>query len=452
MTEPYVSSIGLSIAWTHAGKRSRQQEIDNMRTLETCPVCNHAERSLVCKYNNLILHDQHRGSDLARADYAMCHQCGLVHATRRPSSDEFRSLLVRFKDVLGKEGGEDSYDGKWTAEDVASLSDRLKAGWLVTDESGLKRKRPRWFAPLRHDRVSGSFHFDILSSLFDLTGKRVVEFRTKTGFLLDRCRRQFGCDVYGIPLTKMHKQIAEEFYKIPCNQCLNFEEIEIPFEGKFDVIIAKHMFTHALYPERLFATLRERLRPGGAVYFYDENDDAFLFGKIKNLFGEQKCFHFQNFDVNTYARCLRYAGFDPQMIFRPESGASAMCCFARLDSTVKPNPISAKVFARRLEMYRSWHDQSMLSLPTPVLKDLPDDLAECRERAVRNGEATNTLGVVRANKHFRICHGAGFEKKNGRGEASRRPTGGARRPMYRRVADLLPGPAADLLRRFKRTG
>lgn len=420
-----------------------------MRTLECCPVCDHADGTLVCKFNNLILHDQHRSSDLARANYVMCHVCGLVYATHRPSSEEFRSLLVRFKDLLGKEGGDDSYDGKWTAADVASLSEKLRAGWLVTDETGMKRKKPRWLRPLRHDRVSGAFHFDILSSLFDLTGKRVVEFRTKTGFLLDRCRKQFGADVHGIPMTKMHKQIAEEYYKIPCNQCLNFEEIEIPFDGEFDLIIAKHMFTHALYPEKLFATLRQRLRPGGAVYFYDENDDSFLFEKMKNLVGEQKCFHFQNFDVNTFARCLRYAGFDPQIIFRPEPGASAMACFARLDPSVKPTPISAKTYARRLEMYRSWHDQSILSLPTPVLKDLPEELAAVRERALQNGEATNTLGVVRSRRYFRVCHGNGFEKKNGRGEISRRRVGGNGRSMLRRVANLLPDSALDLLRRFK---
>ena len=67
---------------------------------------------------------------------------------------------------------------------------------------------------------------------------------------------------------------------------------EISFEGQFDLVIAKHMPLHAAEPGQFLATLAERVKPGGAVYFYEENSDTVMFERGKHAISEMRCFHF----------------------------------------------------------------------------------------------------------------------------------------------------------------
>jgi hypothetical protein len=82
------------------------------------------------EYNGLVLLDYMRQSELCRYDYALCHGCGLVYATRRPDGDELQFLTDHFDEFLGR--------------------DRRKAAPLSADErADIERPSSAWMAGLR---------------------------------------------------------------------------------------------------------------------------------------------------------------------------------------------------------------------------------------------------------------------------------------------------------------
>ena len=82
----------------------------------------------------------------------------------------------------------------------------------------------------------------------------------------------------------------------------------------------------------------------------------------KNLFAELRPFHFNQFDRATLRRMLHRFGFDAVAI---ESGeGSELIGLARLVGGERPCPrISTSELRARLDMYRAWRDESILSLP-----------------------------------------------------------------------------------------
>jgi hypothetical protein len=60
-----------------------------MYSVDACMVCGEAQRTIIAEYNRLIFIESMRQSDLARFNYALCHGCGLVYATRRPERAEY---------------------------------------------------------------------------------------------------------------------------------------------------------------------------------------------------------------------------------------------------------------------------------------------------------------------------------------------------------------------------
>jgi hypothetical protein len=52
--------------------------------LSQCQGCGTVERTIVCKWNKSILADQEPQDDSTTSNYALCHGCGIVYATRRP--------------------------------------------------------------------------------------------------------------------------------------------------------------------------------------------------------------------------------------------------------------------------------------------------------------------------------------------------------------------------------
>ena len=71
--------------------------------MAACPACGTTDRTIVCEWNKLILLDTAPDESSTRYNYAVCHGCGILYATRRPVGGRYRFLLDHFEDVLAKD-------------------------------------------------------------------------------------------------------------------------------------------------------------------------------------------------------------------------------------------------------------------------------------------------------------------------------------------------------------
>lgn len=385
-----------------------------MIALAACPGCGGTAREPVCEVNGLVLLASMRDSPLCRYEYALCRTCGLVYATRRPAGDELTFLYSRFDEVLGRTDDEETAarQDALSDEERASIAARLSRGWLVSEEGGPSDED--WMPDVFEERVLNSFHVNVVGSLVPLEGKRVLELRATTGFMLDVLRRRYGAaEVFAMPMSERHACIIDALNPMP-TALIDFDRLDVPFDGPFHLVLARHMLTHALEPGRLWRLLSERVPEGGYAYFYLENDDRFMFeARRKNLIGEMKAFHFQNFDLDTLARMLRFNGFEPVFIRHPRPGKSEMVCAARRDSGVRPSPISGAAFEARLALYHRWRELSVLSLPAPAQALFGDEVAAMAERALAAGlGAIGRDGRFALKKPLRVMHEAGYARLN----------------------------------------
>lgn len=418
-----------------------------MVTISVCPACGGAERTDVSPYNGLVLLRSHHGEPVARYDYALCHRCGLVYATSRPTGTAFVDLLERFDDNLGRVDRPNLgvVEGSLSEQEKDDIRRRVRAGWKISD--GREPAESEWWPMLRYDRIQSAQDLTLLASSIDLREKRVLDVRSNAGALLDSLQTWFGADVYAMPSFEADQVAIEEFYGIPARRLIDYENFAIPYDGTFDVILAKHMITHALRLDAFFAEVRAHLAPGGYLYLYLENDDAEMWRNRKNLLGELKCFHFQNFDQPTFERVLRAQGFEPQWLLH--LGRSSMSCLARLDPATAFEAIGETELRDREAMYGRWYDLSVLSLPPGISRaPFADALEGIEARALERGDAERTRDSVRPPKRLKLMHEDGYVELNRRLAAAdgvAAPTNGrgpfvsrALRSAARRVRARLP--------------
>ncbi len=361
------------------------------------------------EYNGLVLLDYMRQEDVCRYDYALCRQCGLVYASRRPEGEEAGFLYSRFDEFLGRSKAK---GGTLSREEKADIQRRLRRGWLVSEE----REPPEteWLPEVINKRILSSYHVNLIASLTPLTGARILELRSTTGFMLDMFRKYFGAaEVYAMPMTPRHEVIIRELNDMP-TALVDFDELDVPFEGPFDLILARHMLTHMLYPDRLWSLIRERLRPGGRVYFFLENDDATMFARKKNLLGEMKCFHFQNFDLRSMARMLRFNGLEPEFIRHPFGAKSSeLVCMARHEPATRGEAMSADDRRARLSMYEKWRVWSLAAAPDAVRARYGSALDAITARALEQGYAhIDASGRFVPDVKMKLMHEQGYEELN----------------------------------------
>ena len=247
-----------------------------------------------------------------------------------------------------------------------------------------------------------------LERLVPLRGARVLEIRSKNGKLLRPLRERFGAEVCGLAAFDWH-HLKLAAHGIPAGH-LDFGEFRIPGEGQFDLVVANHMMTHALRPGELLAELARRVPIGGHVYFHTENDDEVMFARGKNLVGEMKCFHFQNFSWRVYRRALaRFwvcAGRPVPGRRRPARWRSS----ARRVDEIAFEPAPREEIDARIAMYRQWRDESLLALPQGTRELLAPLLPTVAERAIEHGYARQSEhGAVPVRK-FQFTHAAGYSK------------------------------------------
>jgi SAM-dependent methyltransferase len=359
--------------------------------LDACPVCGGTERTTVNPWNKLILIAKAPDQTSARYDYSVCHACGVLFAARRPVGGRYHFLLAHFGEITAKRGSAGSGEITNRLLNPYPLSDsdrddlrRLAShGVFVSDHLGLTGKQ--YLAPLLRDRLENSIHTDILGTLLEPRGARVVEVRSRAGTILDGLRRAWGADVYAMPIWESQQFLLRELFGITTSPLIDFEHFQIPFDGTFDLIICNHMFTHALIPRDFFAELRRKLKPGGHIYLYTEPDDAEFLAGNQSMFATLNPLHMQAFDQASLVRALAANGFETVFI---KGRHLHHLVLARLTgSPPVRTPMTNRQREARVESYRNAFDRAVLSVDEQLRPRVAAEWTGAVERAVAAGVA-----------------------------------------------------------------
>jgi SAM-dependent methyltransferase len=354
---------------------------------DTCPVCLHCERTVVNPWNKFILLPKAPGPTSARYDYAVCHACGVLYASRRPAGPRYQFLLEHFGEVTAKRGGVREISNRvlnpypLSDEDREELRTRARHGVFVSDHLGLRSTD--YLAPLLRDRWENSVHLDIIGSLLAPRGARVLEVRSRTGTILDGLRHAYQARVYAMPIWESQQFLLREVYGIETSDLIDFDRFEIPFAEQFDVIICNHMFTHALRPLEFFAELRRKLVPGGHIYLHNEPDDAEYLSGNQSMLATLNPLHVQAFDQRSLMRALAANGFETVFIKRRNL---AHLCLARL-AAARTTPMSESQQRSRVAQYEAAFARAVLAVDEHLRPRVGAYWSEAVERGVAAGVA-----------------------------------------------------------------
>ena len=375
---------------------------DSILSLSACSVCGEVEHTQVCEYNKLLLLDAGLDEEARVYNYAMCHGCGVVYARQRPSGPRYAYLLNRFEVTLGRvqDGGPRSGNialssGTLSDEEQRALRARVAKGVFVSEHQGLSRRE---FVPaLLRDRMAAGVHVELLGSLLELKAPRVLELRPRLGSIGAALRRLYGADVYGMPLFDSQQFLIRETYGIHVDHKLDYDSFSIPYPGEFDLVIANHMFTHAVRPGEFLATVRQRLRRGGHLYLYNEPDELDFLENGKSMINSLNAFHLQAFDAPSITRALASSGFEP--VFVTHQGGNVIA-LARAGTSGSEWPrMGRDERTRRVERYGRARDAAILRLPDPLRSLFVDEWDEIVERACATGladfDASGRLRMVK---------------------------------------------------------
>jgi SAM-dependent methyltransferase len=359
--------------------------------LTACPVCGGTGRTVVNPWNKLILIATAPDQTSARYDYAVCHCCGVLFASRRPSGSRYHFLLAHFGEVVAKRGNRGTGEitnrllnpYPLTEEDREDLRRLATHGVFVSDHLGLTGKQ--YLAPLLRDRLENSIHTDIIGSLIEPRGARVVEVRSRAGTILDGLRRAWGADVYAMPIWESQQFLLRELFKITTSDLIDFEHFQIPFDGQFDLIVCNHMFTHAIAPLDFFGELRRKLKPGGHIYLYHEPDDAEFLQGNQSMFATLNPLHMQAFDQASMVRALAANGFDTVFL---KGRHLHHLVLARLTSPAPAmTPMTDRQRKARVEAYRQAFDRAVLGVDEALRPRVAAEWPKAVERGIASGIA-----------------------------------------------------------------
>ena len=356
-----------------------------MYSIDACTACGKQRRTIVSEYNRFIFMESMWQSDLARFSYALCHGCGLVYATRRPDRKEYDYLYENFGEFLMRKANPKSFNQPQVSAEMAEEIDRDFLPWWDIGLAPIKgsiRKR------LLHDLKSALHYLPYIMQHVPLEGAKVLHVRAKGSTLADMMKRLLGASqVDLITLFPPHKYMAEKNAGIRAQACLDYEDFKIPFDEKYNLIIANHILLHMLDATQTFKVLKAHLEEGGNIFMIGELADDELCRKGKNLFAELRPFHFQQFDTPTVERILRHYGFEPRFTVNPGEGDPELLGVATLTGQPAQSPeISRQELKARLSMYEQWRDESILSLPRERAEALfGDELKSIWKRVKASG-------------------------------------------------------------------
>ena len=356
-------------------------------TLTECPACGHEHFTVVSPWNKLILLEKAPDASSARYDYAVCHACGILFASRRPSGHRYRFLLQHFEEVTAKRGGEavtnlvlnprPLSDGD--REQLRRLASR---GVFVSDHSGLSRRE--YLAPLLRDRFENSLHTDVIGALLQPRGARVLEVRSRAGSILDGLRSAWGADVYAMPIWESQQFLLGEVYGINTSEPIDFDHFAIPFEGRFDLVICNHMITHAVRLSEFLGTIRRKLAPGGHLYLHNEPDDAEFLKGSQSMLATLNPLHLQAFDRASLVRALTANGFETRFVKHQKNETLFLLARAADPTHVT---MSGPDCQARLTAYRQAYDRAVLRVNEATRGRLAGEWSDVVQHAVASGAA-----------------------------------------------------------------
>lgn len=374
--------------WDGAGPGAADPEDAQWQTLAACPFCGDPDRTVVCPWNKFILLESAPDPSSARYDYAVCHGCGVLYATRRPTGARYRFLLERFGEVTAKRAGGQItnllLDPEPLTDEGRERLRRLAArGVFVSDHLALRKHE--YLAPLLRDRLANSMHTDVIGALLEPRGWRVLEVRSRAGTILDGLRRAWGADVYAMPIWESQQFLLREVYGIETSDVIDFDRFAIPFDGRFDLIICNHMLTHALRPDAFFDVLAAKLSPAGHLYFHNDPDDAEFLSGTQSMLASMNPLHMQAFDQGSVRRALEARGF--RMVFQTRQQNGGHCCLAARDGAFEPGRQSDAERDARVEAYRRAFDSAVLRVEEGMRSRVAAAWPAAVERAVATGVA-----------------------------------------------------------------
>jgi 2-polyprenyl-3-methyl-5-hydroxy-6-metoxy-1,4-benzoquinol methylase len=355
--------------------------------LDACPACSHPERTVVCPWNKFILNEKAPDPSSVLYDYALCHACGVLYASRRPIADRYRFLLEHFGEVTAKRGGAREIPNHvlnpypLSDDDRAALDRLSERGVFVSDHLGLPAKQ--YLGSMLKDRFENSVHIDVIGTLVNPRGGRVLEVRSRAGTILDGLRHAYGAEVYAMPIWESQQYLLRKIYGVQTSDLIDFENFTIPFDGPFDVIVCNHMFTHVLRPRDFFAELRRKLKPGGYIYLHNEPADAEFLAGNQMMLATLNPLHVQAFDQRSLVRALAANGFAP--VFVKERNLSHMCLARQADTRMEP--MDKRERKARIDAYQRAFDRAVLAMPP----NLQPRVAGVWESVVQRAVAAGTV-------------------------------------------------------------
>jgi SAM-dependent methyltransferase len=351
--------------------------------LTACSVCGHGEWTPVCEFNRFLLTAVAPDEHAMRANYALCHRCGVVFARLRPVGARFRFLIEHFEESIGRVPAGEQRGVKLlgsqrlTSEDREYLRARASQPVFVSE---YPRVKDRTHLPaLLTDRLAAAAHVEILGSLLDLDAPRVLEVRPRFGAIGGALRRLYGGETCALPLFEVQQVLVREVYGSRADSLLDYDAFTIPYEGCFDLVVANHLLTHAVHPANALSAIRERLAPGGHLYLYNEPDEKDFLATSKSIFNTLNAFHLQTFDGASLARALESAGFEPVFIGHHQGNCVALARVAPAGRAT--SSISKKEIARRVAKYVQARDLGILALPESLRGRFANEWEAVVERA-----------------------------------------------------------------------
>jgi SAM-dependent methyltransferase len=345
--------------------------------LSACPGCGTPDRTIVCKWNKSILMASVPSDDATVYNYALCHGCGIVYATRRPIGKRYRALMDDFPETIGRDVAEAAANPllnpyPLTDADRERYRKMIAGGVFMSDHV-----RGDHLSQVFKDRIENAAHLEILGGLLDLTGARVLEVRSRAGTIVEGLRRLYGATVMAMPI-------------------FDYDQFTIPFAGTFDLIACNHMLTHIVRPDRLFAELRAHLRPGGHLYLYNEMDERFIFSSGRSIVNALNEVHLQTFDRVSLMRVLQANGFEVTFVKRRNG---THLCLARFTDRRELPPFGVEKRNARIDAYAKGRAQAMLRAPSSVRGRFAAEWDGAVEYAVAAGiarfDAKGTLRLVK---------------------------------------------------------
>lgn len=363
---------------------------DRIEELTACPFCGGAPRTMVCPFNRFAVYEEIPDAQAPTYNYALCHTCGCVSATRRPAGARYDWLFDHFEATLGRADIEGAPAGKLAISSRALSEERREhlrrvasRGIFVSEHLGVSRKD--YLPALFRDRAANSLHVDVIGSLGSLKAPRVLEVRSRLGTIPAGLTRLYGGEGYAMAIFESQQFLIQEIYGLPTAWPIDFQSFRIPFDGPFDVIVANHMLTHVHKPAEFLAEVHRCLAPGGLLYLYNETDEGEFLERGKSMISTFNPFHLQTFDRASLVRALAANGFATEFLMLHDG--SFLCLARKSDQPLPWAPLDPRERLEREASYRKAWDIAVVRMPEHARWQVAAQWDDVVQRLLANGLA-----------------------------------------------------------------